>query len=164
MTEWDDTGFVLLKKPYRGAYSIIHVFTKEHGKVAGLIRKTSTISSFANIYVFYNSRYSNGLGFFKILNCKELWVHFMYDLLKMKMLDNICNVLNFVLPLNSNESEIYDLIEFVYNEIPRCSNVFNLYQTFHKKLLELLGYGNNPNKEHIVAQINNMLNTVQSVA
>lgn len=165
MIEYQDIGYVLSKQSYKGGdYNVIHVFTKEHGKVAGLVRKNYIISNFSYVEISYFLKYANGLGFFKVSNCRELWVHFLYNMSRMKMLNNMCRVLNLVLPFNANEPEIYKLTEFVYNKILLSDNILPIYQAFHIKLLELLGYGNDHKKEQIVAQINSILSTVPAVA
>ena len=164
MIEWRDIGYVILKKSYKEYYNIIYVFTKEHGKVAGLIHKNCIISNFAYTDITYSSKYSDGLGFIKILKCKELWVHFLYDKTKIKMLDNICHALNLVLPMNADEHEIYNLTDFMYNELLHSNNILAIYQVFHAKLLEFLGYGNDTKKEQIVNQIDNIFSILPDVA
>lgn len=157
MTEWYDTGYVLMTKLHNEKYSITYIFTEKHGKVAGLITKYTIISNFSRVEIAYISKYSYGLGFFKILKYKELWVHFLYDATKMQILNNICQVLNFALPLNSDERNVYRLTDLMYTNLADNHDISTMYQVFHAKLLELLGYGHDPRQNDIVKRINDIL-------
>ena len=69
---WDDLGFLLSKNKYSENSIISEVYTKNHGKVSGIIfggtsKKIKNYLQIGNqIYVNYNSKSDNKLGYFKI--------------------------------------------------------------------------------------------------
>ena len=69
---WDDTGFLLSKSKYSENSLISEVYTKNHGKVSGIIfggtsKKIKNYLQLGNkIYVNYYSKSENKIGYFKI--------------------------------------------------------------------------------------------------
>ena len=69
---WDDTGFLLNKNKYNENSLICEIFTKDHGKVSGIIfggtsKKIKNYLQIGNkLYVNYNSKSENKIGYFKI--------------------------------------------------------------------------------------------------
>ena len=69
---WDDTGFLLSKNKYSENSLIVEIFTKDHGKVSGIIfggtsKKIKNYLQIGNhLHVCYNSKFENRIGFFKI--------------------------------------------------------------------------------------------------
>ena len=69
---WDDTGFLLYKNRYNENSLISEIYTKEHGKVSGIIfggtsRKKNNYLQIGNkIYVNYNSKSESRIGYFNI--------------------------------------------------------------------------------------------------
>ena len=69
---WDDTGFLLSKNKYNENSSIAEIFTKNHGKISGIIfgsssKKTKNYLQIGNLlHVNYNSKSENRVGYFKI--------------------------------------------------------------------------------------------------
>ena len=69
---WDDTGFLLSKNRYNENSLIVEIYTKNHGKIVGLIfggtsKKIKSYLQIGNkLYVNYNSKNINNIGYFKI--------------------------------------------------------------------------------------------------
>ena len=69
---WDDTGFLLSKNKYNENSLVVEIFTKNHGKVFGIIfgGTSKRIKNYLQIgnqlYVNYNSKSENKVGYFKI--------------------------------------------------------------------------------------------------
>ena len=69
---WDDTGFLLSKNRYNENSLISEIYTKEHGKVSGIIfggtsKKIKNYLQIGNkIHVNFNSKSENKVGYFKI--------------------------------------------------------------------------------------------------
>mgnify|MGYP001436144183 CR=1 FL=1 len=69
---WDDIGFLLSKSKYNENSLIVEIYTKEHGKVPGIIfggssKKIKNYLQIGNkLYVSYNSKSENRIGYFKI--------------------------------------------------------------------------------------------------
>ena len=68
---WDDKGYLLSKNKYSENSIISEVFTKDHGKVSGIIfggtsKKIKNYLQIGNkIHVNFNSKSDNKLGYFK---------------------------------------------------------------------------------------------------
>ena len=69
---WDDTGFLLSKNRYNENSLFAEVFTKNHGKISGIIfggtsKKIKNYLQIGNqLYVNYNTKSENRIGYFKI--------------------------------------------------------------------------------------------------
>ena len=69
---WDDTGFLLSKNRYSENSLIAEIFTKDHGKVPGIIfggtsKKIKNYLQIGNqLHINFNSKSENRAGFFKI--------------------------------------------------------------------------------------------------
>ena len=69
---WDDIGFLLSKNKYSENSLITDIFTKDHGKITGIIfggtsKKVKNYLQIGNqLYVNYNSKSENRIGYFKI--------------------------------------------------------------------------------------------------
>ena len=69
---WDDSGFLLSKNKYNENSLIVEIFTKNHGKVSGIIfggtskKMKNYLQIGNNLYVNYNSKSENTIGYFKI--------------------------------------------------------------------------------------------------
>ena len=69
---WDDKGYLLSKNKYSENSIISEVFTKDHGKVSGIIfggtsKKIKNYLQIGNkIHVNFNSKNDNKLGYFKV--------------------------------------------------------------------------------------------------
>ena len=69
---WDDKGFLLSKNKYSENSVIAEVYTKEHGKVSGIIfggtsKKIQNYLQIGNeIHVSFNSKSDNRIGYFKV--------------------------------------------------------------------------------------------------
>ena len=74
---WDDTGFLLSKNKYSENSLIVEVFTKEHGKISGILfggtsKKIKSYLQIGNkLYTNYNAKNDNKVGYFKFEIIKE---------------------------------------------------------------------------------------------
>ena len=84
---WDDTGFLISKNRYNENSLIAEVFTKDHGKVSGIIfggtsKKIKNYLQIGNkIYINYNSKSDTRIGYFKIEIQEALSPYFFDSLL-----------------------------------------------------------------------------------
>ena len=66
---WDDTGFLLSKNRYSENSLVVEIFTKNHGKVSGIIfggtsKKIKNYLQIGNqLYVNYNSKSENKIAY-----------------------------------------------------------------------------------------------------
>ena len=84
---WDDKGFLLSKNRYNENSLISEIFTKNHGKISGIIfggtsKKIKNYLQIGNkFHVNYNSKSENKIGYFKI-EIKEALSPFILIIIK----------------------------------------------------------------------------------
>ena len=114
---WDDVGFLLSKNRYNENSLIAEIFTKNHGKVSGIIfggtsKKLKNYLQVGNkIHVNFNTKSENKLGYFKI-EIEEALSPFYFD--HQQKLTCISSAMNLIKLLNA-ESQINQSI-FFFNE------------------------------------------------
>ena len=68
---WDDKGYLISKNKYSENSLIVELFTKNHGKVSGIVyggssKKIKNYLQIGNkLFVNYNSKNENRIGYFK---------------------------------------------------------------------------------------------------
>ena len=81
---WDDKGFLLSKTKYNENSLIVEIYTKNHGKVPGIIfggtsKKIKNYLQIGNkLHVNFNSKSDSKIGYFKI-EIEEALVPFYFD-------------------------------------------------------------------------------------
>ena len=114
---WDDTGFLLFKNRYNENSLISEIYTKDHGKVSGIIfggtsKKIKNYLQIGNkLYVNYNSKSENRIGYFKIEIQKPLSPFYFDNIQKLSCISsamNLVRVLTAELQINQN---VYLLLE-----------------------------------------------------
>ena len=69
---WNDIGFLLSKNKYNENSLIAEIYTRDHGKVSGIIfggtsKKIKNYLQIGNkIHVNFNSKSENKIGYFKV--------------------------------------------------------------------------------------------------
>ena len=81
---WDDKGFLLSKTKYSENSIIVEIYTKDHGKIPGIIfggtsKKIKNYLQIGNkLHVNFNSKSDTKIGYFKI-EIEEALVPFYFD-------------------------------------------------------------------------------------
>ena len=142
---WDDTGFLISKNKYNENSLITEIFTKEHGKVSGIIfggtsKKVKNYLQIGNkIYVNFNSKSENKIGYFKI-EIQEAYSPYYFD--NEQKLSCILSAMHLIKILTAdfqkNES-IYDLIENFYILLKNDEWIKN-YIFWELELFKIIGY------------------------
>ena len=118
---WDDVGFLLSKIRYNENSLIAEVYTKNHGKISGIIfggtlKKIKNYLQIGNkIYVNYNSKSENKIGYFKI-EIQEAFAPYYFD--NQQKLSCITSAINLIKLLTAESQKnvlIYDLIVNFYS-------------------------------------------------
>ena len=142
---WDDTGFLLSKNKYNENSSIAEIFTKNHGKISGIIfgsssKKTKNYLQIGNLlHVNYNSKSENSIGYFKIEIFKA---HSPIYFDKPKKLNCIISAMNLIKLLTAESQvniKIFDLINDFY-QILLDNEWIKKYIFWELNLLTNLGY------------------------
>ena len=142
---WDDTGYLLSKNRYNENSLITEVFTKEHGKVPGIIfggtsKKIKNYLQIGNrLHINFNSKSDGRIGYFKIEIDKALSPLYFDNQSKLACISsamNLVKILNADLQKNEN---VFRLIENFYF-ILTTHNWLKDYIFWELDLFKNLGY------------------------
>ena len=142
---WDDVGFLLSKNRYNENSLIAEIFTKNHGKVSGIIfggtsKKLKNYLQVGNkIHVNFNTKSENKLGYFKI-EIEEALSPFYFD--HQQKLTCISSAMNLIKLLNA-ESQINQSIFFLIEKFyVLLNNKYWIkdYIFWELELFSILGY------------------------
>ncbi len=142
---WDDTGYLISKNKYNENSLITEIYTKDHGKVSGIIfggtsKKIKNYLQLGNkIHVSFNSKSENKIGYFKI-EIQEAYSPYYFD--NEQKLSCILSAMHLIKILTAdfqkNES-VYDLIENFYILLKNDEWIKN-YIFWELELFKIIGY------------------------
>ncbi len=142
---WDDSGFLLSKNKYSENSLIVEVFTKNYGKNSGIIyggtsKKIKNYLQIGNeLYLNYNSKSINRLGYFKIEIYKAFSPVYFENSQKLHCITSTMNLIKLLTAESQSNQKIYNLINEFY-EIISLENWLKEYIFWELKLLKTLGY------------------------
>ena len=142
---WDDLGFLLSKNKYSENSIISEVYTKNHGKVSGIIfggtsKKIKNYLQIGNqIYINYTSKSDNKLGYFKIEIQKALSPLYFDNNQKLSCLASAMHLVKLLTAEFQKNREIYISIENFYNILDSNHWIKN-YIFWELNLFKMLGY------------------------
>ncbi len=147
---WEDECYLLSKKKFRENANIINVFSKNRGKVSGVVyggssRKIKNYLQISNkLYINHNAKNENRLGYFKTELVKPISPLYFNDKERSSALLSISSILNMILPDSQPNKKIYKSFEEFLNSI-KLDNWVILYIFLELSLIKDLGY--DPNLE-----------------
>ena len=153
---WDDTGFLLSKNKYNENSLIVEVFTKEHGKISGILfggtsKKIKSYLQIGNkLYTNYNAKNDNKVGYFKFEIIKAETPFFFDNKKKLSCLTSALQLIRILNPEAQPNLKIFELIENFFIILKGEEWIKN-YILWELKLFSLLGY--NLELEKIVTKI-----------
>ena len=142
---WDDLGFLLSKNKYSENSLIVEVFTKNYGKNSGIIyggtsKKIKNYLQIGNeLYVNYNSKSVNRLGYFKIEIYKAFSPVYFENSQKLHCITSVMNLIKLLTAESQSNQKIYNLI-YEFYKIISLENWLKEYIFWELKLLKTLGY------------------------
>ena len=142
---WDDTGYLLSKNRYSENSLISEIFTKNHGKVSGIIfggtsKKIKNYLQIGNsIHVNYNSKSENRIGFFKVEILNALSPLYFDNHKKLSCITSAMHLIKILTADSQTNIEIYRLIEKFY-ELLKLKNWIKDYIFWELELLKNIGY------------------------
>ena len=142
---WDDTGFLLSKNKYSENSLIVEVFTKQHGKVSGILfggtsKKIKNYLQIGNkLYASYNSKNNSKLGYFKFEIVKAEAPLFFDNKKKLSCLTSAIQLIKVLNAEAQPNEKIFNLIENFFLILKRKEWIKN-YIFWELKLFSLLGY------------------------
>jgi len=142
---WDDKGYLLSKNKYSENSIISEVFTKDHGKVSGIIfggtsKKIKNYLQIGNkIHVNFNSKSDNKLGYFKVEIQQALSPLYFDNQKKLSCITSAMNLIKILTAENQKNINIYELIKDFYLFLEK-DNWIKKYIFWELELFRVLGY------------------------
>ena len=142
---WDDSGFLLSKNKYNENSLISEIFTKNHGKVSGIIfggtsRKIKNYLQIGNkIHVNFNSKSENKIGYFKIEIDKAFTPLYFDNHRKLLCITSAMDLIKILTAEFQKNENVYQLIENFYTLLD-SSNWIKKYVFWELELFKLLGF------------------------
>ena len=142
---WDDTGYLIFKNRYNENSLIADVFTKDHGKVTGIIfggtsKKIKNYLQIGNkIFVNFNSKSENKIGYFKVEINQALSPLYFDDQKKLLCITSAMHIIRLLTAESQKNIKIYELIEKFYT-ILESNNWIKNYIFWELELFKHLGY------------------------
>ena len=118
---WDDEGFLISKNKYNENSIIAEIFTKNHGKITGIIfggtsKKVKNYLQIGNrLYVNYNSKNENKLGYFKIEILKAYSPFFFDDPKKLLCISSAMQLIKILTADSQKNIKIFDSIQYFFD-------------------------------------------------
>ena len=142
---WDDIGFLLSKNRYNENSLIAEMYTKEHGKVSGIIfggtskRIKNYLQIGNNLHINFNSKSENKIGYFKVEIMQALSPYYFDNISKLSCISSAMNLIKILTADSQKNQKIYELINSLYILL-KNNNWIRNYIFWELELLKLLGY------------------------
>ena len=142
---WDDTGFLLSKNRYNENSLITEIFTKDHGKISGIIfggtsKKIKNYLQIGNkLHVSYNSKSENKIGYFKIEIQQALSPYYFDNQKKLLCISSAMQLIKMLTAESQKNQIIYDLIDNFYTLL-KDNNWIKKYIFWELELFKIIGF------------------------
>ncbi len=143
--QWEDQGFLLSKNRYSENSVIAEFFTKNHGKISGMIfgatsKKIKNYLLLGNkFYINFNSKNENNIGYFKVEIEQVLTPIYFDDQKKLSCIISSMNLIKLLTVESQSNLNIFNLIE-KYFIILNVENWLNNFIFWELEFLKLIGY------------------------
>jgi DNA repair protein RecO (recombination protein O) len=142
---WDDVGFLVSKNRYNENSLITEIFTKDHGKVSGIIfggtsKKIKNYLQVGNLlYTTYNSKTVNRIGYFKIEIFKAFSPIYFDDPQKLNCISSAMSLIKILTADSQTNEKVYKLINAFYKILSQ-TDWLKRYVFWELELLSVLGF------------------------
>ena len=142
---WDDIGFLLSKNRYNENSLISDIYTKNFGKVSGIIfggtsKKIKNYLQIGNkLYVSYNSKNEKSMGYFKIEIQDALSPLYFDNNQKLSCISSAMNLVRLLTAESQKNIKIFTLLEEFYLLL-NSKNWIKSYIFWELELFKSLGY------------------------
>jgi DNA repair protein RecO (recombination protein O) len=142
---WDDTGFLLSKNRYNENSLIAEIFTKDHGKISGIIfggtsKKIKNYLQIGNkIYVNFNSKSESRIGYFKIEIQEALSPYYFDNQQKLSCISSAMHLVKILTAESQKNLSVYKLVETFY-KLLKSNNWIKKYIFWELELFKVLGF------------------------
>ncbi len=142
---WDDSGFLLSKNRYNENSLISEIFTKNHGKVSGIIfggtsKKIKNYLQIGNkIHLNFNSKTENKIGYFKIEIQQALSPLYFDNPQKLTCIISAMQLVRLLTAESQTNENIYKLINKFYSILEETYWIKE-YIFWELELFKLVGF------------------------
>ena len=142
---WDNVGFLLSKNRYNENSLISEIYTKEHGKISGIIfggssKKIKNYLQIGNkIYVNFNSKSENKIGYFKVEIQQPLSAIYFDNYQKLSCITSAMHLIKILTAEFQSNENVFELIENFYILLEN-KNWIKEYIFWELELFKILGY------------------------
>tara|TARA_Y100001958_G_C21117815_1_gene462854 strand:- start:139 stop:816 length:678 start_codon:yes stop_codon:yes gene_type:complete len=142
---WDDSGFLLSKNKYNENSLIVEIFTKDHGKTSGIIfgGTSKKIKNYLqignNLYVNYNSKSENTIGYFKVEIQNAISPLYFDDYQRLSCISSAMHLVKILTAESQKNFNIYTILQNFYILL-KGDNWIKDYIFWELELFKTLGY------------------------
>ena len=142
---WDDKGFLISKNKYNENSLIVEIYTHSHGKITGIIfgatsKKIKNYLQIGNeLFVNYNSKSENKIGYFKIEILKAHAPVYFDQPEKLNCIITAMSLLKLLTADSQSNIKVYGLINKLYLFLSD-KDWLKKYIFWELSLLSFLGY------------------------
>ena len=142
---WDDTGFLLSKNRYNENSLICEIFTKEHGKVSGIIfggtsKKIKNYLQMGNkLHINFNSKTVNRIGYLKIEIDQALSPFYFDNKKKLACITSAMHLTKILTAESQINKLIFSLLENFYVLLKK-DNWIKDYIFWELELFKVIGF------------------------
>ena len=142
---WQDKGFLLSNNKYNENSSIVEFFTKDHGKISGILFGSTSkkIKSYLLIgnkfHLNYSSKNENSTGSFKVEIDKVNTALHLDNKLKLSCIIYSTQIIKILTVENQSNMKIFELIENLY-KILDDDNWLKRFVIWELDFFKLIGY------------------------
>ena len=142
---WQDKGFLLSSNKYNENSSIVEFFTKNHGKISGILFGSTSkkIKSYLLIgnkfHLNYSSKNENSTGSFKVEIDKVNTALHLDNKLKLSCIIYSIQIIKILTVENQSNMKIFELIENLY-KILDYDNWLKRFVIWELDFFKLIGY------------------------
>lgn len=117
---WTDTGFLLSKIAFQENSIIANLYTKKHGKCAGIIYGATSkkiknyLQNGNELYLEYHTKSDNTLGYFKTEILKPYTSKFFSEKIKLTCIVSMLDLIKILTVEGQENSKIYNLIDRLF--------------------------------------------------
>ncbi len=145
--DWRDTGILLSVRPHGETSAILHAFTAEHGRAAGVLRGATSrkmaphLQPGALLDMAWRARLEGHIGTFTVEPRRSRMAEVMADRLALAGLSCVVALLAFCLPERDPHPRLYRASLSLLDLLPQADLWPLAYLRWEMLLLEEMGYG-----------------------
>ena len=142
---WDDIGFLLSKSKYNENSLIAEIYTKNFGKVSGIIfgGTSKKIKNYLqignNLHINFKTKSINRIGYFKVEINQALSPYYFDDQRKLSCITSAMHLIKMLTAESQKNMSIYNLLENFYT-ILKDDDWIRKYIFWELELFKLIGY------------------------